>query len=83
MAGKQIEAGLPNIVGTFYQDINCRFNNSGSFTYVFGSSINLANGDNYSSGYVEFDASRSNSIYGASDTVQPPAVTVRYFIKAQ
>ena len=29
-----------------------------------------------------FDASRSNSIYGSSDTVQPPAVTVRYLIKA-
>lgn len=29
-----------------------------------------------------FDASRSSSIYGNSDTVQPPAVTVRYFIRA-
>lgn len=30
-----------------------------------------------------FDASRSNKIYGASTTVQPPSVTVRYFIKAE
>ena len=29
-----------------------------------------------------FDASRSNSIYGSIDTVQPPAITVRYLIKA-
>lgn len=28
-----------------------------------------------------FDASKSNSIYGNSDTVQPPAVTMRYIIK--
>lgn len=27
-------------------------------------------------GTVTFDASRSNSIYGASDTVQPPAITL-------
>lgn len=38
-------------------------------------------------GYIDgaswkFDASRSNSIYGASTTVHPPSVTVRYFIKA-
>lgn len=30
---------------------------------------------------VEFDASKSNSIYGASDTVQPPAVMMGYIIK--
>lgn len=28
-----------------------------------------------------FDASRSNAIYGASTTVQPPALTMRYIIK--
>ena len=35
------------------------------------------------SGYriLAFDASRSNSIYGNSDTVQPPALTMRYIIK--
>ena len=31
---------------------------------------------------VGFDASRSNKIYGKSNTVQPPSVTVRYLIKA-
>lgn len=31
---------------------------------------------------VYFDASRSNSIYGSSTTVQPASVTVRRFIKA-
>ena len=31
--------------------------------------------------YLDFDASLSNSIYGKSDTVQPPAYTVYYIIK--
>ena len=30
---------------------------------------------------IGFDASLSNAIYGASDTVQPKSVTVLYFIK--
>lgn len=33
-------------------------------------------------GALAFEASRSNPIYGASETVQPPAYTVRYYIKA-
>lgn len=32
--------------------------------------------------HVYLNASRSSSIYGKSTTVQPPAVTVRYLIKA-
>ena len=28
------------------------------------------------------DASKSNSIYGASTTVQPPAIVMKYIIKA-
>ena len=31
--------------------------------------------------YLNFDASRSSSIYGNSTTVQPPALTMRYIIK--
>lgn len=33
-------------------------------------------------GALAFEASRSNPIYGASETVQPPAFIVRYYIKA-
>ena len=33
----------------------------------------------YSAGL--FDASKSNSIYGASSTVQPPALTAKFLIK--
>ena len=34
-------------------------------------------------GIQSFNASWSNQIYGASNTVQPPAITVRYYIKAK
>lgn len=46
--------------------------------------IDLRSGDNsnYAVRAFGFDASRSNPIYGKSDTVQPASVTVRYFIKA-
>ena len=31
--------------------------------------------------FIHFDASKSNAIYGASDTVQPPAIVMQYIIK--
>lgn len=30
---------------------------------------------------INFDASRSNTVYGASDTVQPKSITVKFIIK--
>ena len=83
-SGTEKEAGLPNITGTFYHDTNATLSLSGAFfSYTRGSSINLKNDDaNKSSGYISFDASKSNSIYGNSDTVQPPALTMVYIIKA-
>jgi hypothetical protein len=32
-------------------------------------------------GQARFDASKSNNIYGASSTVQPPACTIKMLIK--
>ena len=32
-------------------------------------------------GGVGFNASRCSSVYGASTTVQPPAITMRFYIK--
>ena len=83
-SGEEKEAGLPNITGTFYHDPNVKFSLSGAFfSYTRGSSRNLQNdAANSSSGYVSFDASKSNAIYGNSDTVQPPALTMVYIIKA-
>ena len=74
-----VEAGLPNITGSITSNV----------TY----SAALPTGALYSDGYTTWrksgtdqvlylgtthlDASRSNSIYGGSDTVQPPAIKVR------
>ena len=89
-SGTVKEAGLPNITGhiapnvtvynagspasgSFHElDANNPYNSKGA--YVSGST----SGDY---GY-DFDASRSNSIYGNSSTVQPPAVTSIPCIKA-
>ena len=77
-AGTTVEAGLPNITGVIY----------GMMTYSGGGGYNhnqaltaIPEADAHSrntSGdgrYIkaDFDASRSNPIYGASNTVQPPA----------
>lgn len=75
-AGTTIDAGLPNITGSFYGDMVSRdtsVTGTGAFrvgggkgNFSVGSSYNLNNG-------FTFDASRSSAIYGKSTTVQPPA----------
>ena len=81
-AGGYKEAGLPNVEG------------STSITRVNGFRTNGAfydNGEmNISSSFVQndralslgFDASKSNSIYGSSDTVQPPSTLLIPYVKA-
>ena len=77
-AGQVLAAGLPNITG-----------NSASSTWVttdgaFRGGTMYANPDGaegVSLISASFDASRCSAIYGASDTVCPPSVTVRYCIK--
>lgn len=88
-AGTEKAAGLPNITGTVTAKTNsgghyAGFYMSGAFYAGGGTGNNVspAAGD-ISDALREghFDASRSNSIYGNSTTVQPPAVTMRYIIK--
>ena len=90
-SGDVVEAGLPNITGVskIGASDNCNFQNissSGAFVNTDGGYVLY-----WSSDYggprktwvnQDFDASRCSSIYGNSDTVQPPAVTVKYLIKA-
>ena len=59
---------------------NTHATNSGAFTYGTPRRRSLsASSDN---GYTEyFDASNSNSIYGASEHVTPINIAVNYFIK--
>lgn len=79
-----LSAGLPNITGTrtcgsWGSGFGYNGNATGAF-YVVKSDGNDASSTFADSGRgIGFDASRSNSIYGNSDTVQP-ASTKTYFI---
>lgn len=86
-AGTVKSAGLPNISGTVGAFVTANKAGPGLRTGVFkqtlsGSEI-ARSGPNSSLGNtnIVFYASDSNSIYGNSTTVQPPALTMRYIIK--
>ena len=75
IAGSSVEAGLPNITA----DWNSAQDDGGwsANGAVYGVKNNSKEYNSGSSGMrAYFDASRSSSIYGKSDTVQPPAYIV-------
>lgn len=87
--GDSVEAGLPNITGSL--NVNPDANNagmdaeataSGAITNIkataTGSSVGGSNWGVW--GGFSFDASKSNSIYGKSTTVQPQATSFPYYI---
>lgn len=97
-SGTEKEAGLPNIEGSiakkgtetgdnFLSDNTASgISTSGALSIKKYVSVkSMSNGEeSYSSpASFDFDASKSNSIYGNSDTVQPPALTMVYIIKAK
>lgn len=65
-------AGLPNITGAIVSGDLGIDNFSGAFYYDKHRGDSL-DGGNYARARGGFDASRCSSIYGNSDTVQPPA----------
>ena len=78
--GTALDAGLPNIKGqtnnpvqTFGWDSTNASIGAIKATRVEGQKAGT-HGEGYSGIWIDFDASRSNSIYGSSDTVQPPAL---------
>ena len=91
--GKAIEAGLPNITGVF---VPSQADNGGWAAFGASSKKSISGafyldsvanricltetGNNWSGGRLCFDASRSNSIYNNSDTVQPNAVKKLLYI---
>ena len=82
-AGTYYEAGLPNITGYFPADTRdmAQGNYGGVFSQTY---LNAqANGENGNSKTYKYtlDASKASNVYGASETVQPPAITVIYCIK--
>ena len=88
-AGTVKSAGLPNIEGTTwtllgtYKDMPSNYGSKALRLNSQGlqnSTIGEGDGDDHAC-TLEFNASWSNSIYGNSNTVQPPALTMRYIIK--
>lgn len=81
-AGTVKSAGLPNIKGQWglgawgSADVF-----SGASTQNNAIKVKTAYLDEGMAGIISFDASKSNPIYGNSNTVQPPALTMRYIIK--
>ena len=81
--GETVEAGLPNIEGTFVAALRNGFPaDPGRITGAFYENGSTTGEDSYNSISTDagipsgsapfgFSASRSNLIYGASDTVQP------------
>lgn len=82
-AGTYVNAGLPNITGYISGVKAAGYGGeNGGALYKTGDLYDgnvLNNAAQFNSLY--FDASRANVTYGASTTVQPPAVTMRYYIK--
>lgn len=74
-AGQTIEAGLPNITGGQFT----AWGNINQYGCIVYESWDDWGGLTKNTGRktVRFDASQSNSIYGRSNTVQPPAVKIR------
>ena len=88
--GTAKEAGLPNIVGDFEaQSVSNKSvgdNSSSSPLFKVARVGTIDSGTSQVNNYqnaVTFDASQINSIYGKSDTVQPPAISVNYIIRAK
>ena len=84
------EAGLPNITGSFSIRSNYYTPDEQkdgalsvrTVTSVSGYGSIPADG-NMSPCNIEFNATDSNPIYGKSDTVQPPSISVNYIIRAK
>lgn len=86
-AGTSISAGLPNITGAFSPytlAASGSASGSGALTSSSSSAASSAGtGSHNNCGRTNFvfDASNSNSIYGNSNTVQPPALAINFCIK--
>ena len=81
--GKGYNAGLPNITSGNLGYVRSGSNVDGGGALQNTGKGQFAEGANANrpwSGTMNFDASRSNPIYGATDTVQTEAVSLRYFV---
>ena len=74
-------AGLPNIKGRIGGTLDDSWGQASGAFYENGSLPD--SGGSRSGPIIMMDASRSSSIYGKSSTVQPPALTTRFLIRAK
>lgn len=82
-AGTQRSAGLPNITARWGAGVwyNPNLGKGAAGYDISNPSVRAANFDEEHAVLLTFDASKSNPIYGASDTVQPPAYMVRAWVR--
>ena len=83
--GSYLEAGLPNIEGTLIggkTDATATDEQEQSGAFAFDSTVKAFSGGNGPMPLYTFDASRSNDIYGNSDTVQPESIVGLWLVKA-
>lgn len=83
-AGEYKEAGLPNITDSGKNSIQALSYsggtiNDGALTLIKNSGGFPGNSSGLM-GTLNFDASKSNPIYGNSATVQPKSMTIKYYI---
>lgn len=75
------EAGLPNITGKLEAWAHILKSGSGAFSwYKTGTQMPGQTASSGNGGSTNFDASRSNQIYGNSTTVQPPSINQLLYI---
>ena len=81
-AGASVAAGLPNITGTIYISEMIGSWSNGAFSHrAQWTSKTYHNGGDGNNVWHDLDASKSNPIYGASNTVQPAAIRLIPIIK--
>ena len=85
-SGTEKEAGLPNITGGWMPSVPVNYQNyaTGAVTAETKSSGLVSSSGTQAAPGAGFkiDASKSSAVYGKSTTVQPPALTMVYIIKA-
>ena len=79
-----ISAGLPNITGTVETVIGYSWGGTAAGVQYGGDYFDRGDGGGWGkAGYIDLNASRSSAIYGASNTVQPPAIKCRVYTRYQ
>ncbi len=82
--GGYLAAGLPNITGSpiIGENSYSGLPEPGGAIYKANAGNSYAGSSDHDNDYYKFDASRSNSIYGKSDTVQPETIVGLWCVKA-